>query len=1019
MRNSINLRLLSLTLLLCLFPTWIIAQSLSIKGSVKDTMGEPIIGANVLIAGTTNGIITDIDGNFTLTVPKNGELVISYIGYQTQTVKLNKQTTIEIILKEDAEALEEVVVVGYGSQKKATLTGSIANVAGAEIAKSPSVNLGSSLAGKLPGLIVNQRSGQPGDDDPSMKIRGRASFASDNGPLVIIDGMERGNMTRLNPDDIESYTVLKDASAAIYGARAANGVILITTKKGTKGKPQFSFSQNVALSAPTVKPKVLNSAEYAEAFNEGYWYRLGRPESGYTPYYSDEAIQKYRDGSDPVLYPNTNWLDETMKSHSMQYVTSMQVTGGTDKVSYLLSYRFLKQGSGYHHNPIDYRQHTVRANISVEMNDYLTIGANISAMIRDRMTTPTYQSDNFWNIVHASPTLVARYPNGLIGPGRLTENPLLLDRRGYQKMNNTPVSSSFTATLKIPYIKGLKVEGSFNYDFNNQFQKNVRTPYTYHEYNVNTGEYEEKKGTGSNSSVIQVQDESWKWTTLMWNTRLVYETTIKENHNISAMLGIEQQQGTSNWMKAYRKNFLTSLLPDIDRGSSAAEDKDNGGNSGRDGRNNYFGRLNYDYRSKYMAEFIFRYDGSHKFPAGKRYGFFPAASFGWRISEEPFMKNLFPDIDQLKLRFSAGQTGYDSVDAYQHLQTYSIGGNYVFGTTDTSGIQAGVMPNSDITWEVSTKYDLGFEGGFKNGLIGFNLTLFQENRSSILASRNLSIPGTLGFTGLPNENIGKTRNRGFELELSHRNRVNKDFFYEIIGNIAYAKSKIIYMDETPNTFEYRNQTGRPIGADLFYKADGIFHTQEELDNYPHAAGTQVGDIKIVDLNKDGKIDSDDQYRFGYTNTPRTVFGLTTNFQYKNLDLSLFFQGQAGAYNYDDRFEILGNASYDNAYAERAKNRWTVDNPNGTMPRSDGYQPGKSTFYLQDATFIRLKSAELGYTLPKIWISKIGLTDLRVYVSGFNLLTWAKEIKHIDPEISDGSLNYPQQRVINFGLNVKF
>ena len=329
------------------------------------------------------------------------------------------------------------------------------------------------------------------------------------------------------------------------------------------------------------------------------------------------------------------------------------------------------------------------------------------------------------------------------------------------------------------------------------------------------------------------------------------------------------------------------------------------------------------------------------------------------------------------------------------------------------------MPNSDITWEVSTKYDLGLEGGFKNGLIGFNLTLFQENRSSILASRNLSIPGTLGFTGLPNENIGKTRNRGFELELSHRNRVTKNLFYEIIGNITYAKSKIIYMDETPNTFEYRNQTGRPIGADLFYKADGIFHTQEELDNYPHAAGTQVGDIKIVDLNEDGKIDSNDQYRFGYTNTPRTVFGLTTNFQYKNLDLSLFFQGQTGVYNYDDRFEILGNASYDNAYAERAKNRWTVDNPNGTMPRSDGYQPGKSTFYLQDATFIRLKSAELGYTLPKIWISKIGLTDLRVYVSGFNLLTWAKEIKHIDPEISDGSLNYPQQRVINFGLNVKF
>lgn len=1025
MRRTINLRLLSLMLLLCLFPTWIIAQDLSIKGRVKDAMGEPIIGANVLVTGTTNGVITDMDGSFTLTVPRNGELIISYIGYQTQTININGKSTFEIELKEDAEILNEVVVVGYGTQKKATLTGSVASVSGSEIVKSPSANITNSLSGKLPGLIVNQRSGQPGDDDPVISIRGRSSLYADDAdasmysPLVIIDGMERSNMGRLNPEDIESYTVLKDASAAIYGARAANGVILITTKKGTKGKPQFSFSHNSAFSSPTITPNVLNAAEFAEAFNEGYWYRLGRPESNYTPFYSDEAIKKYRDGSDPVLYPNTNWIDETMKSYSMQHISSLQVTGGTESVRYLLSYRYQTQGSGYYNNPIDYKQHNMRANISIDLNEYLTIGANLSAIIRNWTTTSTYQSSNFWSIIKANPTLVARYPNGLIGPGRLDENPLLLDQRGYQKQNNTPIYSTFTGTLKIPYVEGLKVEGSFNYDINNQFQKTLHTPYSYHEYNVQTGEYEEKKGTGWMSSVVSVDDHYWKWTTMMWNVRLMYEKKIKDDHNISVMFGVEQQKNTSNDASAYRKNYLTSLLPEINIGSSASEDKDNTGSSGKSARNNYFGRFNYDYQSKYLVELIARYDGSHRFPKGKRYGFFPAASFGWRISEESFMQNALPDIDQLKIRASLGRTGYDNVDAFQDLQTYSFDGNYVFGTTNTSAIKPGVMPNPNITWEVSTKYDLGMDVSFKNGLLGFDLTLFQEDRSSILATRNLSIPGTLGFTDLPKENIGKTRNKGFEIVLSHRNRVNNDFSYSISGNLSYAKSKIIYMDETPNTFEYRDRTGRPIGAQLYYKADGIFHTQQELDAYPHAAGTQVGDIRIVDLSGDGKIDSDDQYRFGYSNIPRTVFGLNSNFQYKDFDLSFSLQGQTGAYNYDEQFVTIGNSSYDNAYVARAKNRWSVTNPTGTMPRSDAYQLGNTTFFLYDATFIRLKTLELGYTVPERLISKVGLSNLRLYVSGFNLLTWAKEIKWSDPEINNDSLNYPQQRVMNLGVSVKF
>ncbi|MDL2245756.1 TonB-dependent receptor [Parabacteroides sp. OttesenSCG-928-J18] len=993
------------------------AQTTSITGTVISAEdGEPVIGATVQVKGTTVGSITDVDGNFSVVVTAGNTLVFSYLGLET--VEMAARDKMIVKLTTASQLLDAVVVVGYGTQKKETLTGSVANLAGAEIVKSPAANIATSLAGKLPGLIVNQRSGQPGADDPDIYIRGASSFASGNSPLIIIDGVERDHMGRLNSEDIESYSVLKDASAAIYGARAANGVILITTKKGSIGKPVFSVTHNTSFSRPTTTPDMLNAADYATVFNEGIWYRAGRPSGNHTPFYSDEVIAKYRDGSDPVLYPNTDWVREIMKPHSIQNRTSIQATGGSESVRYLFSYAFQNQGSAFYNNPSGYKQHNVRVSVTADLNKYLTVGANISAILGERQESSVGSPvDVFTNVYLANPTLVARYPNGLTAPGRLGENPLLLDQRGYSKISNTPIYSTFTASLKIPYVEGLKAEGSFNYDLRNQFTKRWDLPYYYHEYNVQTGEYDRKQGTGV--TTISLQDTYAKWTTMMYNLRLVYENTFAQDHNVSAMIGMEQQKNKSSNANAYRKNFLSSQLPELNVGSNASEDKNNGGSSSASARDTYFGRFNYNYKSKYLAEFIFRYDGSANFMTGKQYGFFPAASVGWRMSEEEFMRQAMPFVDQLKLRFSVGQTGNDRVNAFQYLQTYSFAGNYVFGNSDASAIRPGTMPNTDITWEISTKYDLGMDATLWKGLLGFELTFFQEDRSHILAKRNLSIPNTFGFTGLPDENIGKTTNKGFEFLISHRNRVNKDFSYNISANLSYAKSKIVYMDETPNTEEYRNQTGRPIGAGLYYEADGIFHTQEELDAYPHHRSSQVGDLRIVDLNDDGKIDSNDQFRFGYTATPRTVFGLNTSFQYRDFDLTLSFQGQAGVYNYDRYFAPLGSSNFDNAYIERAADRWTVSNPNGSMPRSDAWQPGNTTFFLNDASFIRLKNAELGYSLPQQLISKAGLTNLRVYVSGFNLLTWAKEIKWSDPELSGGSLYYPQQRVINLGVNVKF
>lgn len=998
-------------------------QQQSVTGRVTDvSTGEPIVGVNVSIEGTTTGAITDINGNFILQRPAKGATVsFSFIGYITQKVIFGDENVIDIKLTSEVQSLQEVVVIGYGTQKKATLTGSIVNVAGDEIKKSPTANVTSSLSGKLPGLTVSQRNGEPGRDDPDILIRGTGTFDSNlndginpSAPLIIIDGVERGQIGRLNPEDIESISVLKDASAAIYGARAANGVIIVTTKNGKLGKPSFSFTYNTAFQHPTIVPKVLDAVAFAQAFNEGDWYRQGRPAT-YTPFYTPDVIQKLRDGSDPILYPNTDWMKVALKPYSLQKRTSLQVTGGTEAVKYLISFASLSQNADFRHMPTDYNQYNLRLKVDVNVTKNLIIGANLNTILNDRRYTFVTNTTNFYNILRANPTLPAVYPNGLLAGGRLGQSPLLLDQRGYDKINDTPLYSTFTATYKIPFVKGLKVDASFNYDVRNQFEKVYSLPYFFYEYNVNTQEYNKKQADGA--TTIELTDTYSKWTTMLYNYRITYENTFFDHH-VTAMVGQEQQKQTYTWARAYRKNFVSSALDQIDVGSTAPADKDNGGSASAGAYNNYFGRLNYDYKSKYLAEFLFRYDGSQIFPSGSRYGFFPGFSLGWRLSEEGFIKNSLPYVDQLKLRFSHGQIGNDRVGQYQYLQSYSFGNNYVFGGNDVPGIYANTMPNPNITWEVSKKTDIGLETSLWKGLLGMELTLWKEKRSNILAQRNLSIPAILGFSALPMENIGKVANHGFEIVVRHANKVN-DLNYSIEANTSFARSKIVYMDETPQAEPYQNMTGLPVGASLYYKADGIFHTQDELNAYPHVNGTQVGDIKVLDLNNDGVIDSKDQFRFDKTNIPEVVFGLNLGLQYKNFDLSIFFQGQTRVYNYDGDFLALGTAAFDNALVARAKNHWSVDNPNGTMPRADAFQPGSTTFFLYDATFVRLKTLEFGYSLPKNLISKIRLEDVRFYVSGFNLLTWAKEIKWCDPELNGSNLYYPQQRVINLGINVKF
>lgn len=987
-----------------------------VKGTVRDEKGSSVTGATISVKGTTRGTTTDINGNYVLEgVDPQSTLVISFIGYKSQEITVEGRAQINVVLQEEITALEEVVVVGYGTQKKATLTGSIVNVTGEEITKSPSINVSSNLAGKLPGLVVNQRTGYPGNEELDIVIRGNGTF-NDNSALVVIDGVPRDNiLERLNPEDIESITVLKDASAAIYGARAANGVILVTTKEGSQSSPKFNLSYSYGITNPTKIPDMMDAVLFAEVYNEAEWYRQGRPESGFVPFYSEAAIQKYRDGSDPILYPNTDWPAVTLKNNSYQQRLNFQASGGSENIRYLLSFGMSDQDGNYVNKPDSYKQYNARARVDVDLTKDLTVGANIGAILENRSES---HGTDFVSILQANPTLVAVYPNGLIAPGRLGNNPLLSNQRGYNKTLNDPINTTFTATYKVPFVKGLTLDASFNYDLRNQFDKSFSKPYTYYQYNVVTQEYD------SRTSVIpiEVTDNYSRWTSTLSNFRVSYKTTIYENHNVSAMVGTEQQKQTYSYAMAYRKNFVSAAIPQINVGSTDPADLSNGGSVSESAYNNFFGRVNYNFKSKYLLEFVFRYDGSSIFPEGNRYGFFPGISAGWRLSEENFIKDNLSFVSELKLRGSYGELGNDRVAPYQYLQAFQFGHNFVFGGSDSPGIYSSVLPNPDITWEVSKKLDFGLDATLWNGLLGTELSVFRENRSNILLQRNLSVAKVLGFPALPDQNIGEVENHGFELALTHRNTIG-ELKYSVNGNVSFARNKIIFMDETPPAEAYQAQTGHPLGSGLYYKSDGIFNTQAELDNYPHGAGAQVGDIKVLDLNNDGDINGEDRYRTYDSPRPEYVFGLTTNLQYKGFDLNLFFQGQTSAYSYDGTFDEFGLQDLDNGYVDRATNRWTINNQEGaTMPRAEDWQPGATDFFLYDATFVRLKSAELGYSLGSNLSKKIRLNNVRIFVSGTNLLTWAKEIKWRDPEISSGTYyenDYPPLQIFSFGVNVKF
>jgi len=990
---------------------------------------SPLAGATIQVKGSTVSTVSKADGTFAINAPAKSTLVISYIGFAQKEVKVGNSSFVNVELERSDKELGQVVVVGYGTQKKTTLTGSVSTVSGTEVAKSPSPNVTSSLEGRLAGLIVNQRSGVPGQDNPDILIRGigsvpppGASFGdllALNAPLVIIDGVPRGTdeLSHLNPEDIASFSVLKDGSAAIYGARAANGVILVTTKNGTRGKAEFSLSYNYANNRPTKIPDMMDAALYAQVYNEGVFYRSGRDSATFTPQYTADQIQKMKDGSDPILNPNTDWVGLTLHDSYVKNL-NFQVNGGSDKVRYLLSFGSLQQNGNFYGNTMLYKQYNWRTKVDIDLLKNLTVGANLSGTMKNEHYPGGTGANIDWpSLLGANPTVIGKYPNGLIGPGRLNQNTLLDDQRGFNNISDNPLFSTFTASYKVPFIEGLKLDASFNYDLRNQTNKTWAIPYYYYEYNTVTGNYDKHE----NPSLLnaQLSDRYDKWTTMLTNFRISYDKTFQNNHHVALMVGWEQEQDNWSYVSGFRRNFLSPAIPQLNVGSSAAEDQGVGGSANLTADNTYFGRLNYDYKSKYLFELLGRYDGSEIFPSNKRYGFFPGVSVGWRLSQEKFIQEALPFVNELKLRASYGELGNNRVGSYNYLQSYFIGQNYVFGTTDAPGIYSSLLANPDITWERAKKTDFGLDAQLWNGKLGIDFTYWLQKRDNILYRRQLSVPAIFGFPTLPYENLGKVNSHGLELVLTNKGRIGKAT-YNLSGNVSYNISKAVFLDEVPPSEPYQKLTGMPVFTGLYYKADGIFHNQAELDKYPHDHNTQIGDIRVVDLNGDGKINASDRYRVPYTTIPKYVFGLNSNFQFKNFDLNIFFQGQAGVRNYDGQAGTIGGTDFTNGLVWRATDRWSPTNPNGTMPRADAYQPGATTFFLFDASFVRLKTVELGYSIPTSLLSKTNvLKSLRVYVSAFNLLTWAAQVKFADPEFNGGFFNYPPSRVLNFGVSLKF
>ena len=996
-------------------------RNITVKGVVVDAGGEPVIGASVQLKGAAGvGTITDVDGKFTLPVPANGVLQISYIGYKTTEVRVNGQAGLKVTLQEDTETLDEVVVVGYGIQKKASVTGSVAAISSDKLmeVKAPSVT--NMLAGRLPGLRAVQRSGSPGDDGASVDIRGYGSM------LVIVDGIER-DYTQLDPNDIESISILKDAAAAVYGFKGSNGVLLVTTKKGTEQKVKIEYNGYVGFQKVTRYPEMMNAYEYASLYNEAI--HNANPWRGASAY-SQEQLEAYRNGT-----AGTDWWSETMRSTAPQTSHNLSLTGGTEKVKYYMSIGYMDQGGIIRSGDWNYQRYNVRSNLSVEVAKGLNVELRLSGRFDNRKKP--YNGDNLFRSAQMAIPTYSMYANdnpdywGAVGD---MANPVHVsdsDDSGYEDRLRREFNSSLAITWQLPWVKGLMAKALVAYDYTNKEWKTWRKDLSEYTYDYANEEYIEKV---VNTAHLESKLENYDKPTYQFSMN--YNNTFAKKHNIGAMLVWEMYNDKKNWVTGTR-DFAIGLIPDLDYGDKMNQEAS--GKTQETAHAGLVGRLNYDFSNRYLVEFNFRYDGTYKFRAGNRWGFFPGVSLGWRVSEEAFFKKLLPDMDNLKIRASYAKVGDEGdFDAFQYLDGYTSHGSYIMGSNGvTSGMTTVGMANPWLTWYESKIMNIGFEASYHRGLISVEFDWFRRNRSGLPATRVGSLPTIFGES-MPQENLNSDINTGFEIVVGHKNRIG-NFNYNVSANFSTTRIKYDYVERAASTNMYddwRNNTnGRYKDIRWGKKVIGQFTSFEEILNSPVQdkdgnRSLMPGDLKFEDYNGDGIIDDNDTQPLGHGATPRMYYGLNMSGEYKGFDLTVFFQGVQGNDIFNQK-KYTYYFDYSNNVVKEAMNGWTKTNRNTGIPimktqNTSGGNSLPSEFYIEDGSYLRLKNLQLGYSLPKKWLEAIRFNKLRVYAGVQNLFTLTKYSGY-DPEVSSNVLfsrgidisSYPNARTFTFGFNASF
>ncbi len=1037
------------------------APDKKVTGKITDEKGAPLVAASIVVKGTTKGVTTDQNGNFVINVPEGKSvLVISSVGYDAQEVNISNKTEIDIKLVPGSSKLDDVVVVGYGTQRKVTVTGAVSAIKGEVLIKSPAVDLSNSLAGRIPGLVVIQQSGEPGYDGASINIRGINTLGNSS-PLVVIDGVpdRDGGLGRLNPRDIESISVLKDASAAIYGARAANGAILITTKKGSTGKPKITYDYNHGWSQPGTIPEMSNAFEYASIMNElpiyksipvsewgAAWTAIQQTGSYDSPTegistlnanYSPDAVAKYKDGSDPWGYPNTDWFGDAFKTWAPQSRHNLQISGGSDNFRYFTSLGYVDQDAIYKNSATRYQQYNFRTNLSAKVNKYINTTVGILVRREDRKFPTESSGSIFRMLMRGRPTEPEVWPNGKPGPDiENGQNPYVIttNATGYQDNPTDYVQGNGSIEITNPWVDGLKVTLSAAIDKNSQTNKTWQTPWTL--YTWDRISYEADGVTPKLVGAIRSNFTDPRLTqsySSVLNSNLTAMVNYDHKfgaHSIGVLAGVTKEKFKGDNFFAYRRNYISPAIDQLFAGGSLQQNT--GGSAYERARLGYYGRAQYNYKERYLAEFIWRYDGSYNFPQDHRFGFFPGLLLGWNISNENFFH--VDAISNLKLRASYGQMGNDQIYIYNQYQEYGYLSTYAFGSYPINNqvvttLGETLLANPDFTWEKANNYNIGLDASLFKNKIDITLEYFYNKRDQILIAKVGSTPASSGISALlPPVNGGRVDNKGFEFTVAYNGKIGRDLQIRAGINGGYAKNKVVFMDEIPGAPTYQLQEGKPIGSYLVYKSAGVFKDQEEINkntiDYTGVTGQLIpGDMKFEDVNGDNKISADDRVRLDQSNVPTFNFGATVDLRYKGFDFSLLFQGATGAsLRIQTESGDIGNFlkySYDN--------RWTIDNPSSTDPRlasrGDTYYTGgnfgNNTYFLFSKNYVRLKNVELGYNFTAGFLDNLKISNLRVFLNGLNVFTISK-YKIFDPEATAGSgVYYPQSRVINAGVSLTF